>query len=162
VSTAEFHGERAGIVTRSIACAVDAAVVTLLLVIVWAGAAAVLFLVHPHGFSFPSPSFLVVMMAGCGLSVVYLASGWATSGRTAGAQLLGLRVVDRESRRLGWVRSLVRAALYVCFPVGLVWAAVDPWRRSVQDLLAGSIVVYDWRPRRPTGPETAVRVEPGT
>jgi uncharacterized RDD family membrane protein YckC len=146
---AEFQGQAAGIVTRTMACAVDALVVVTALALGWVATAAVVFLARPARFSFPSPSWLlVVVLADC-VSVLYLAGCWATSGRTIGAQLLGLRVVSRGGGRLGWTRSILRAAAYVVFPVGLAWSAVDRRSRSVQDLLLGSAVVYDWIPRVP-------------
>jgi hypothetical protein len=38
----------------------------------------------------------------------------------------------------------VRAVVYVVFPLGLLWSAVSSSRRSLQDVLVGSVVVYDW------------------
>ena len=43
---------------------------------------------------------------------------------------------------------------------GRSWAAVSPTRRSLQDLLLGSVVVYDWhrdRGTRAMAPEEAPR-----
>jgi uncharacterized RDD family membrane protein YckC len=45
---------------------------------------------------------------------------------------------------VGWPRAIVRAVACVVFPVGLLWAAVSPPRRSLLDLLLRSAVVYDW------------------
>jgi hypothetical protein len=33
----------------------------------------------------------------------------------------------------------------VMFPPGLLWVVVSPRRRSVQDVMLLSVVVYDWR-----------------
>ena len=41
--------------------------------------------------------------------------------------------------------ALLRAVMYTFFAVGLVWCAVSPRRRSVQDILVGTSVIYDWR-----------------
>lgn len=145
----DFRGEPAGIVTRSVAAAVDMLVVIFVLAGVWGVTAALRFLSRPARFTFPSPTWTeVVMIAGL-VSVCYLATCWATSGRTYGSQLLGLRVVDRQARRLTWPRSLVRALAYVVLPIGLVWALLDRRNRSLQDLVVGSTVVYDWVPRLP-------------
>lgn len=145
----EFQGRPAGIVTRTIACVVDALVVITALVLAWVGTAAVVFLASPARFTFPSPSWLLVVVLAEGVSVLYLAGCWATTGRTIGAQLLGLRVLSRGGSRLGWARSIVRAAAYVVFPIGLLWSAIDRHSRSVQDLVLASTVVYDWVPRVP-------------
>jgi uncharacterized RDD family membrane protein YckC len=148
-TNAAFQGRTAGIVTRVMAAVVDALVVVVLLVVVWAGIAAARFVTRPARFSVPSPSWTTVVSVSCAVSVVYLAAGWATSGRSCGDQLLGLRVVGLGAPRIGWLRSVLRAAAYVVFPIGLAWSIVDPKNRSLQDLLLGSRVVYDWVPRLP-------------
>jgi uncharacterized RDD family membrane protein YckC len=40
------------------------------------------------------------------------------------------------------VVALLRAVACVVFPIGLLWVAVDKERRSLQDLLFGSRVIY--------------------
>jgi uncharacterized RDD family membrane protein YckC len=59
---------------------------------------------------------------------------------------MGLRVVGRQGQLLGWPRSAARAALYVTFGFGLYWSVVDRRRRSLQDIVLGTAVVYDWQP----------------
>jgi uncharacterized RDD family membrane protein YckC len=89
------------------------------------------------------------------VAVGYLTVGWAVAGRTVGGAVLGVRVVSRGGGRLGWLRSACRALLCVLVPLGLLWAAVSARRRSVQDLLVRSAVLYDARqapaPRAPAG-----------
>jgi uncharacterized RDD family membrane protein YckC len=77
------------------------------------------------------------------VAVVYLAVAWATTGRTYGTRLLGLRVLSTRYTRLGWTRSVLRALACVLLPVGLLWCGVSPSRRSLQDVVLGSVVVYD-------------------
>jgi hypothetical protein len=55
------------------------------------------------------------------------------------------RVRSSSRGRLGWWRAGLRALLCVIFPVGLFWSAVSR-RRSVQDVVMRSVVVYDWHP----------------
>ena len=57
--------------------------------------------------------------------------------------------INRDWRRLASPegRALLRAALCVGFPIGLLWCAVSPSRRSLQDAVLRTSVVYDWRPR---------------
>ncbi len=145
----DFSNEPAGIITRSIAAFIDMLVVLTALVLVWAGFAAVAFLARPARFTVPSPEWHVVVSVASVVSVLYLATAWATTGRTVGAQVMGLRVLDHHGQRLGWVRSTARAVAYVLFPLGLAWSIVDSRRRSVQDLVVASSVVYDWVPRLP-------------
>jgi uncharacterized RDD family membrane protein YckC len=53
-------------------------------------------------------------------------------------------VVDRFGRRLSLRRALARAVLYVLFPAGLLWVLASRRNASVQDLVLGTAVVYDW------------------
>jgi uncharacterized RDD family membrane protein YckC len=145
----DFDDEPAGIVTRTLAASIDLIVVLVLLIAVWAGVAAALFLARPARFTMPSPPHTLVIVLAIVGAVLYLTVAWATTGRTLGAQLMGLRVLSRRGGRLGWWRSTVRALAYVIFPLGLAWTIVDRRNRSVQDLLFASSVVYDWLPRHP-------------
>jgi uncharacterized RDD family membrane protein YckC len=65
---------------------------------------------------------------------------------------MGLRVVDRHGRSPRVTRALLRATFCVFFPLGLLWCCVGRARKSVQDIVLGTTVVYDWmpehRPRR--------------
>jgi uncharacterized RDD family membrane protein YckC len=84
-----------------------------------------------------------------GQSAIYYTAGWAVFGRTGGEALVGLRLVRRNGQPVGWVRSFVRflawpLAFAVCF-IGYLWILVDPRRRTWPDLLAGTVVIYDWR-----------------
>jgi uncharacterized RDD family membrane protein YckC len=66
------------------------------------------------------------------------------TGRTYGDSLLGLRVLSFRRRIPGWTLSFVRAVLCVMFPLGLFWVVFSPSRRSIQDVMLRTIVVYDW------------------
>ena len=77
------------------------------------------------------------------VAAAYLTVAWATTGRTYGATLLGVRVLARSRKRLGWVRAMLRAITCVLVPIGLLWSAISPARRSWQDILVGTVVVYD-------------------
>jgi uncharacterized RDD family membrane protein YckC len=78
------------------------------------------------------------------LAIAYLSIGWATAGRTFGGAVLGLRVLSAGGDPLGWARAGLRAVLCVMFPPGLLWVVFSRRRRSVQDILVRSAVVYDW------------------
>jgi uncharacterized RDD family membrane protein YckC len=130
-------------VTRLLAAALDMLVVLLLLGAVFVGVAAAGFLVSPLSFRWPTPPPTLSSLVGLLLAVGYLTVGWATFGRTCGAAVLGLRVLSNGRGRLGWARAFLRALLYVIFPVGLLWSAVSRERRSMQDVVVRSIVVYD-------------------
>ena len=55
---------------------------------------------------------------------------------------MGLRVTGRRGGRVPPLIALIRAVACVLFPVGLLWVAVDARRRSLQDVVLGSRVVY--------------------
>ena len=83
--------------------------------------------------------------------LVYFAYPWAMSGRTLGMALVGIRVVATDGSELSPGRALVRAITlplgFVTLGIGFLWALIDRRRRALQDLLAGSAVVYDWDAR---------------
>ena len=56
---------------------------------------------------------------------------------------MGLRVIGRRSGRVAPAVALLRAITYVLFPVGLLWVAVDRNRRSLQDIVFRTRVVYN-------------------
>lgn len=141
-----YQGRRAGIVSRLLANSVDFAVVVLLLFGGYAGISAVLFLWSPSAFDFLEPSGALVLAAGAVVMFGYLAMSWVTTGRTYGDHLLGLRVVSFRGERMHLAGATARAALYVVFPVGVLWVAVSRTNRSLQDILLRSSVIYDWSP----------------
>ncbi|MEN0133856.1 MAG: RDD family protein [Rhodococcus sp. (in: high G+C Gram-positive bacteria)] len=145
----------AGIVTRGLATGIDLAVVLAVMGGIYVGALFLRLLFSPQEFSFPDASALLSVTLFIAVAVVYLTACWAVSGRTVGAVTMGLRVVSRNGELIGWLRALVRAVLCVMFGFGLLWAAVDRRRRSLQDILLRTAVVYDWEPDLHVGePET--------
>ena len=154
-----FQGHRAGLVTRAAAGAIDVGIVNIALGALYLGITAFIFLFDPRNFSAPAPSPGLVYAAGCVLLILYLAVSWTGNGRTYGNHVMGLRVVNREGRRLHPLAALVRAALYVMFPNGLLWVLVSGQNRSLQDLVLRTSVIYDWelRPLRPPTDPTQTR-----
>lgn len=101
------------------------------------------FLVSPLSFRWPTPSSSLSTVIVVLLAVGYLPMGWAAVGRTGGAAVLGLRVLCVGRSWLGWARAGPRAML--CdLPFGLLWSAVTRERRSLQDFMVRSMVIYDW------------------
>ena len=142
-----YQGHTAGIVTRLAATVIDALVVGAFLVAGYFGLAGFLFLIDPRDFSMPhSGLFLSIFMAGL-VAGVYLTLSWWVVGRTYGYLVMGLRLRSRRDGHPGFVICAVRATLCVFAPWGVFWVAVSRDNRSVQDLLLGTRVVYDWQPR---------------
>jgi uncharacterized RDD family membrane protein YckC len=144
-----YQGHRAGPVTRVVAAVLDAVVVAALLAagyLSWAGA---VWLLDPRGFHLPNTSTFFNLTVALGVLTGYLTLGWATTGRTYGAHVMGLRVVNRRGRRLPVLTALARAAFCTVFPIGLLWCAVSRENRSVQDMVLRTSVVHDWSRHAP-------------
>ncbi len=108
-----------------------------------------MFLIDPRSFSFPQGGVILSVVMACFIAEVYLALSWWIAGRTYGYLVMGLRLL-RRGRHPGFVVSVVRAVFCVFFPIGVLWVAVSPRQRSIQDLVLGTSVVYDWQPRSPS------------
>jgi uncharacterized RDD family membrane protein YckC len=132
----------AGIVSRGVAAVIDLAVVGAVIGLLYLGLVLSRLLFNPTAFRLPALDALFSTAAVLTVSALYLAVAWAVSGCTVGAVAMGLRVVGRRSERVPLMVATVRAIACVLFPVGLLTVAVDRRRRSVQDFLLGTRVVY--------------------
>ena len=144
VEARSFQGEPAGLITRVAANVIDVAVVILGLVAVYLSIAGVVFLRQGARFTFPIVTYRAAYVAGFVALVGYFTASWSGSGRTYGDRVLGLRVLTATGQDVGFVRAGVRAVLCALFPLLLVWVAVSRGNRSVQDLVVGTSVIYDW------------------
>ena len=142
------QGDRAGIVSRVLAAIVDLVVVAVLLGGVVGLLALTRYLIGSQDVLPSSVDSPLPEIGGAVLLIAYLGTLWSLNGRTVGQHVFGLRVVDRASLRVRPVRAFVRALLCCVFPIGLAWCAVSRDGRSVQDLVVGTAVVYDWSVRR--------------
>jgi uncharacterized RDD family membrane protein YckC len=159
-----YQGTTAGLVTRLTASAIDALCVSAAVVAGYAGLNGLLFMLNPRSFELVGSSFAVVLVAASVVATVYLGAAWAIAGRSYGDHVMGLRVVGPRGRRVRPVIALVRAALYVVLPIGLVWCAISRSRKSVQDALLRTSVIYDWAPgpaREPGPPLSGEPPAPG-
>jgi uncharacterized RDD family membrane protein YckC len=141
----QFQGERAGIVTRVIANTIDFVIVVAVLLGGYVGWVALKFLWDPVNFNWPAPQFLNILIAGGVLLVFYLWISWASTGRTVGDHVMGLRVVSYTGRLMKWSGALLRSLFCTVFPIGLFWAILSRQNRSVQDVVLRSSVIYDWQ-----------------
>ena len=62
---------------------------------------------------------------------------------------MGLRVQSKRGNNLGLGLAALRSFLSVVFALGLAWALVSRKNKSVQDILLGTEVVFDWAPLLP-------------
>ena len=117
------QGEVAGIVSRGLAALVDVAVVGLGVAGIYLAWAGLVFAWSPLSFQWPRPGFGTLLVIAAGLAVVYQTAGWATTGRTYGTAVLGLRVVARSGRHLRWSGAFLRALFCTLVPIGLALVA---------------------------------------
>jgi uncharacterized RDD family membrane protein YckC len=142
-----LQGSRAGFVSRFAADAIDLVLVLAFVGAGYLGIAAVRFLIAPRRFTWPVIGTFWLATAWWLLLIVYLAVSWSGIGRSFGKQLMGLRIERVNGASVGFGRALTRAALCAAFPVGLVWSIFSRQNASLQDLVTGTKVVYDWRPQ---------------
>ena len=136
--------ERVRGAARVAAGAVDLVVALLGVALMYSAWAGTIFLLGPQSFHFPDPGGLRLLLLVLGLLTAYLTVAWATTGRTFGNRLLGLRVVDDGGGTIGLARAFLRAAACVMFPIVLFWVVVSRENRSLPDVLLRTSVVYDW------------------
>ena len=151
-----LQGHRAGFASRIVADLVDLGVAWLLGLSALLAAGVVGYLLTGPPLRLPVLPNWVDAGAGGVVAVFYLGLSWSATGRSVGKQIAGLRVVDRGGQRLSLRRSFARAVLYVLFPAGLLWVLASRRNASLQDLVVGTAVLYDWAyhpadEARPTG-----------
>jgi uncharacterized RDD family membrane protein YckC len=132
----------AGVVSRTVAALIDLAVVGGLLGLLYIGLVLTKLALNPGSFRFPALELVFTGLVGFVVAVLYLGGCWSVSGRTAGAAVMGLQVLGRHSDLLKPPAAFLRGAACVVFPLGLAWVALDQHRRSLQDTVFGSRVVY--------------------
>jgi uncharacterized RDD family membrane protein YckC len=75
----------------------------------------------------------------------------AVAGKTPGKGILGLRILAHDGEPLGAGRSALRALAlplsYAVFGLGFFGVVLGKERRALHDVIAGSVVVYDWGDR---------------
>jgi uncharacterized RDD family membrane protein YckC len=135
----------AGIGTRAIALATDAALTVVIFMSIVGIAALVASLVGGL-----RPAWLVGALLASGWLVVvgtYFVLFWSSAGQTPGMRLLRIRVLGPEGKPLSLGRSLVRlvglALSIVPLFAGFVPVLFTEQRRGLADFLAGSVVLYE-------------------
>lgn len=143
------QGRYAGIVSRTVAVMVDAVVLAVVSIGSLFVLQALLAMIGgvPFGDVSIDPEVGVAIVAG--QAMAYFTVAWAVFGRTAGEAIVGLRLVRRNGQEVGWARAflrfLVSPLVYAVCGLGFLWILVDNRRRTWADLVAGTVVVYDWR-----------------
>jgi uncharacterized RDD family membrane protein YckC len=145
----------AGIVSRTVALAIDAAALS----IGFAVASGVLGLILSLFTAVEVSSPGAALGAACVWSLVvatYFVLFWTLAGETPGMRLMALRVVGGTGEPPPLGRSLVRFVGMILaaipFFAGYALILIDDRRRGLQDMLAGTVVVY--------APKSSVRTPP--
>lgn len=148
----QIQGERAGFASRFIAAFIDFLVIFGVVL----GTVAVLwmlsFVINPVTVTSPDttegarrvPPIVIMVLYGYFLNWIYWTVCWATSGRTIGNLIMGIRVINRHGNRLNWFWAAVRSFFCTMVPIGLAWAIISRSNRSVQDVVMRTSVIYDW------------------
>ena len=139
-----LQGHRAGFASRVVADLVDLGVAWLLGLSALLAVGVVRYLLTGPPLRLPVLPNWLDASAGAAIAVGYLTFSWSATGRSVGKQIAGLRVVDRGGQRMSLRRSFIRAVLYVLFPAGLLWILASRRNASLQDLIVGTAVLYDW------------------
>ena len=144
-----------GLVTRSIAFALDAAVINLIAIAVGAVVSLAVSVL-----SVPDWLDTVLLAVGGAVyllwTVVYFATFWSTTGQTPGDRVMQIRVCLANGDRLTAGRSVVRliALTLAAIPLfaGFLLILFDERRRGLHDMLAGTVVVASASPARTPAP----------
>jgi uncharacterized RDD family membrane protein YckC len=91
------------------------------------------------------------LVAYLGWAFTYFFVSLAITGRTIGKWLVGVRVVQRDGTPLrtgpAFARVLALPIALLSLGIGLIGIVIGTQRRALQDVVAGSVVVYDWGDR---------------
>lgn len=133
-----------GLITRTLAFAIDAGIVNAV-AIVTAAVVSLIFSVVTV------PDDVQVVVAAVGgvvyllWTVGYFVTFWATTGQTPGSRVLRIRVIPASGERLAPRRALVRfiglMLAVIPFFAGFLPILVDDRRRGLHDMLARTVVV---------------------
>jgi uncharacterized RDD family membrane protein YckC len=107
-------------------------------------------LVTGHSYNLTNHQLLALIILGF-WEFIYFSYQWAVSGRTLGMAIFGLQVVTTEGAHIGVRQAIVRTlslALSLMFFWFAFWGIIfQRERRALDDLLAGTVVVYSWDAR---------------
>jgi uncharacterized RDD family membrane protein YckC len=153
-----IQGERAGFVSRLVAAIIDVVLVFLVVLATAAALWMLSFIINPvstgsvtdtaAGDRIPDIGWMILY--GYALNWLYWTVCWATSGRTLGNLIMGLRVVNHRGDHMRWGGAALRSLFCTTFPFGLLWVIVSGANRSIQDVVLRSNVIYDWAFALPT------------
>jgi uncharacterized RDD family membrane protein YckC len=152
--TAVTHPHYAGLVTRFVAFVIDAAIVSLIALVVVGSVSLVLSMFGESIDDLPTAIGVIFGVAGwILLNTAYFVGSWSLTGKTAGQHVMRIRVErDPGGGRISFGRGVIRlgAAVLAAIPLfaGYLPILFDDRRRGFHDWVARTVVVSD--PDRPT------------
>lgn len=166
-----LKGYYAGFVSRLIAFVIDATLVTLtLLILGWTTSTILAFFnLNPASIDLTAPNItlsdyirdtisIIVVIAipvvTASIWVGYYIGSWVLLGQTIGKQLLGLKIISVDNKRISIRQAIVRFIGYwiSALPLfaGYWWVLLDDDRRAWHDHLSKTCVIYVWEARKGT------------
>lgn len=155
-----------GLVTRTIAFAIDAAIINVVAALTGVVIGLGLSILH-----IPSQADAIIAAILGALwviwSLAYFCFFWSTTGETPGDRALGIRVIDSRTRQpVRPVQAAVRAAGVVLAAIPLLAGFIimlwDDRRRCLQDRLARTVVIDTSPPASPTAQASPSSAAVGT
>jgi uncharacterized RDD family membrane protein YckC len=143
----ELQGRLAGFPSRVLADFIDVAIAFAIFVLIYSGVSILwdFFNSDTIQIKVQSPGINATGMALTAL--IYFTLGWASTGRTIGKQIMGLRAVRRDGTPMHTGRALGRAAVCVAFYPFVMWTVLFSRRNAgIHDMICKTVVVYDWIP----------------
>jgi uncharacterized RDD family membrane protein YckC len=133
-----------GLATRFVAAVIDAALITVIAVVVEFGAALVISLIH-----LPKKLDVLIIAIGGAVYILwtigYFVTFWSTTGQTPGNRVMQIRVVTSDGDTLKPRRAFVRVGgvVLAALPLfaGFLLILFDSKRRGLQDRIARTLVV---------------------
>jgi uncharacterized RDD family membrane protein YckC len=136
----------AGLVTRTIALALDSAIVTVVFTVTGVILGLAIRVVTPGEDSLSFAGLLATIGAWWIVMGAYLVGYWRLAGQTPGMRVMRLEVVTTRGERLNVRRGIVRlvgmALAAIPFMLGYALILVDDRRQGLHDKLARTFVLY--------------------
>jgi len=143
-----IQGLSAGFTSRAIAVLIDIALVAALVLGAWGGWEALRYILGAF-YNLPEAAGIPLLIIGYFIMWLYWTWSWSIGGRSLGNILMGLRVQTTHGNNLGVKLAALRSLLSVVFAIGLLWSIISRKNKSIQDIVLGTEVVFDWAPLLP-------------
>jgi uncharacterized RDD family membrane protein YckC len=151
VARASLQGTYSGAVSRLVAFVLDLVVSSLLFTLALAAVNFGASIVIGHSVHWSRSNSIVVAALFVVWVFLYFAYSWATTGKTPGMVVLGIRVVRADGAHPEtWravVRTLVLPLSILLLGLGVLLILVQREHRALHDLIAGTVVIYAWDAR---------------